>query len=69
MLVLLVEDDMDLAELVIEFLEAESIQCDIAYNGVVSIEHEDLEYEGSVAKLKEGIGLGKKYLDRFFPVK
>ncbi|MCG8484852.1 MAG: sugar phosphate isomerase/epimerase [Clostridia bacterium] len=42
---------------------------DIAYNGVVSIEHEDLEYEGSVAKLKEGIGLGKKYLDRFFPVK
>lgn len=37
MLVLLVEDDMDLAELVIEYLEAESIQCDIAYNGVMGL--------------------------------
>lgn len=37
MQVLLVEDDMDLAELVIEYLEAETIECDIAYNGSMAL--------------------------------
>ena len=43
MLVLLVEDDLDLAELIIEFLEGEAfegqkIECDIAYNGVMGLQ-------------------------------
>jgi len=33
MSVLLIEDDLDLAELVIEYLESESIVCDVAYDG------------------------------------
>lgn len=37
----------------------------VGYNGAVSIEHEDPLYEGSEAKVKEGLMLGKKYLDRF----
>lgn len=37
MLVLLVEDDMDLAELIIEYLETESIECDIAYDGKMAL--------------------------------
>lgn len=37
MLVLLVEDDMDLAELVIEYLESESFTCDVAYNGAMAL--------------------------------
>ena len=37
MQVLLVEDDMDLAELVIEYLEAEAMECDIAYNGSMAL--------------------------------
>lgn len=35
------------------------------YNGVISIEHEDPSYEGSEQKVKEGLTLGKKYLDKF----
>ncbi len=38
MLVLLVEDNLDLAELVLEYLESESIECDLAYNGVMGLE-------------------------------
>ncbi len=38
MLALLVEDDLDLAALVIEYLESESIECDIAYNGAMGLE-------------------------------
>lgn len=38
MLVLLVEDDLDLSALVAEYLEAESIDCDLAYNGVMGLE-------------------------------
>lgn len=38
MLVLLVEDDLGLAELIIEYLESESIECDAAYNGVMGLE-------------------------------
>jgi DNA-binding response OmpR family regulator len=38
MVILLVEDDLDLAELVIEYLDIESIECDIAYNGVMGLE-------------------------------
>lgn len=37
----------------------------IGYNGVLSIEHEDPLYEGSEEKVKEGLILGKKYLDKF----
>lgn len=32
------------------------------YNGVISIEHEDPEYEGSEAKVKEGLQQGFNYL-------
>lgn len=38
MLVLLVEDDLALAELILEYLESESIGCDVAYNGVMGLE-------------------------------
>jgi len=38
MLVLLVEDDLDLSELMLEFLESESIECDLAYNGAMGLE-------------------------------
>jgi DNA-binding response OmpR family regulator len=38
MLVLLVEDNLDLAELVAEYLESEAIECDLAYNGVMGLE-------------------------------
>lgn len=37
MQILLVEDNMDLAELVIEYLQAEAIECDIAYNGSMAL--------------------------------
>ena len=37
MLVLLVEDDRDLAELVFEYLEAESIECDMAFHGQMAL--------------------------------
>ena len=37
MLVLIVEDDLDLAELMVEYLNSESIECDIAYNGVMGL--------------------------------
>ena len=35
---------------------------DAGYRGVLSIEHEDPEYEGSEEKVKEGLRLGKKSL-------
>ncbi len=38
MLVLLVEDDLGLAELTLEYLAAEGIEADIAYNGVMGLE-------------------------------
>lgn len=38
----------------------------IGYDDVVSIEHEDPLYEGSEAKVKEGLVLGKKHLDACF---
>lgn len=34
------------------------------YDGVVSIEHEDPLYEGSEAKVKEGLLLGRTYLEK-----
>ena len=37
MLALLVEDDLNLAELVIEYLESESIQCDLAHHGKMAL--------------------------------
>ncbi|WP_028865831.1 response regulator transcription factor [Psychromonas aquimarina] len=37
MQILLVEDNMDLAELIIEYLQAEAIDCDIAYNGSMAL--------------------------------
>lgn len=36
----------------------------IGYEGVVSIEHEDPEYEGSEAKIKEGLLLGRQYIEK-----
>ncbi|WP_196138097.1 response regulator transcription factor [Aliikangiella sp. G2MR2-5] len=38
MIVLVVEDDIDLSELIAEFLESESIECDTAFNGVMGLE-------------------------------
>ncbi|MGE5548945.1 MAG: sugar phosphate isomerase/epimerase family protein [Bacteroidota bacterium] len=35
---------------------------DAGYQGVLSIEHEDPDYEGSEEKVKEGLGLGYEYL-------
>lgn len=35
------------------------------YNGVLSIEHEDSLYEGSEKKIKEGLLLGKKHIEKF----
>ena len=35
----------------------------IGYDGVISIEHEDPLYEGSEAKVKEGLLLGRNYLE------
>lgn len=35
------------------------------YNGVLSIEHEDPLYEGSEARVKEGLILGRKHLEKF----
>ncbi|GAA3917370.1 response regulator transcription factor [Litoribacillus peritrichatus] len=37
MLVLLVEDDLDLAELIIEFLESEGLEVDVAYHGEMAL--------------------------------
>ncbi|MEN6316350.1 MAG: sugar phosphate isomerase/epimerase family protein [Clostridiaceae bacterium] len=37
---------------------------DIGYDGVISIEHEDPLYEGSEAKVKEGLVLGRKYVEK-----
>lgn len=37
MIILLVEDDLDLAELVIEYFESESIHCDLAHHGKMAL--------------------------------
>lgn len=36
----------------------------IGYDSVISIEHEDPLYEGSEAKIKEGLLLGREYLEK-----
>ncbi|GAA0181248.1 sugar phosphate isomerase/epimerase [Clostridium sediminicola] len=38
---------------------------EIGYDGVISIEHEDPEYEDSIKKCKEGILFSKNYLEKF----
>lgn len=38
---------------------------EIGYDDVLSIEHEDPEYEGSVAEIKEGLRLGQEHLTQF----
>lgn len=38
---------------------------EINYGGVISIEHEDKEYEGSIEKIKEGLELGKNFLRKY----
>lgn len=38
---------------------------DNGYDGVLSIEHEDPLYEGSLPNVKEGLILGRKHLERF----
>lgn len=35
------------------------------YDDVISIEHEDPMYEGSEKKVKEGLMLGKQYLEKY----
>ena len=37
---------------------------EVGYDDVLSIEHEDPEYEGSKSKVKEGLGKGMEYLSR-----
>lgn len=36
----------------------------VGYDGVVSIEHEDPVYEGSEEKIKEGLLLGRQYIEK-----
>jgi len=36
----------------------------VGYDGVVSIEHEDPDYEGSEEKIKEGLVLGRQYIEK-----
>ncbi len=38
---------------------------EVGYDDVLSIEHEDPEYEGSVAEIKEGLRLGQEHLAQF----
>jgi sugar phosphate isomerase/epimerase len=38
---------------------------DVGYDDVLSIEHEDPEYEGSVDAIKEGLRLGQEHLAQF----
>lgn len=48
---------------VIDWREWVRALCAAGYNGALSIEHEDPEYEGTEAKVKEGLLLGKKNLE------
>ncbi|NJD01938.1 MAG: sugar phosphate isomerase/epimerase [Ruminiclostridium sp.] len=48
----------------VKFAELVKALKDIGYDGVLSIEHEDPLYEGSEAKVKEGLVLGRKYLEK-----
>ncbi len=48
----------------VKFAEMVKALKDIGYDGVISIEHEDPLYEGSEAKVKEGLELGRKYLEK-----
>lgn len=38
---------------------------EVGYDDVLSIEHEDPEYEGSEEKVKEGLTLGRRHLEQF----
>lgn len=38
---------------------------DIGYDGVLSIEHEDLLYGGTEVKVKEGLVLGRQHIEQF----
>lgn len=49
----------------VNWKEFVSVLKDNGYEGVLSIEHEDPLYEGSEAKVKEGLTLGKKHLDQW----
>lgn len=46
----------------IDWIEVIKALRDIQYEGVISIEHEDPVFEGSVEKVKEGLRLGKRKL-------
>ena len=48
----------------VKFAEMVKALKDAGYDGVMSIEHEDPLYEGSEAKVKEGLELGRKYLEK-----
>jgi sugar phosphate isomerase/epimerase len=48
----------------VKFDEMIKVLKTIGYDGVLSIEHEDLLYEGSEEKVKEGLILGRKYLEK-----
>ncbi len=49
----------------VDFAKLIAVLKGIGYDGVVSIEHEDPLYEGSEAKVKEGLLLGRKYIEKF----
>ncbi|MCW8877544.1 MAG: response regulator transcription factor [Kangiellaceae bacterium] len=64
MLVLLVEDDPDLAELVFEYLESESIQCDMAFHGQMALNlieqnHYDIIVSDVMMPILDGFSLVK----------
>jgi len=49
----------------IDWDKSVNILKEAGYNGVISIEHEDPLYEGSIDKVKEGLILGRKHLEKF----
>lgn len=64
MLVLLVEDDRDLAELIFEYLEVESIQCDMAFHGQMALNlieqnHYDIIVSDVMMPVLDGFSLSK----------
>ena len=66
---LLVEDDIDLATAVIEYLEMESIQCDSAYNGLAGLNLiENNDYQVIILDLNlpkmDGLEVCKKMRDQ-----
>ncbi|WP_019612815.1 response regulator transcription factor [Psychromonas ossibalaenae] len=65
MQILLVEDNMDLAELIIEYLQAEYIECDIAYNGSMALNLlEDNAYQVIVSDVMMPKMDGFSFLDQ-----